>query len=155
MIHTAPALGGAGPYVLDRGFDARDALAELAYPAGRRVAVDRDALGRITRLRSLTRPGGLLGSPTLPVPYEVGRFEYRESQAGPRPLRQRHLHWIRLRRGDRLMEIQHLDACRDAYLRMQYLYDAAGDVRLHTDLAAGPGAGDRLRYDSVGQPPAP
>ncbi|MFE9690622.1 RHS repeat-associated core domain-containing protein [Micromonospora sp. NPDC005806] len=147
---TAPALGGAGPYVLDRGFDARGALTELGYPAGRRIAVDRDALGRITRLRSLTRPGGLLGSPTLPVPYEVARFEYR----GTRPARARYGNGTSTGYAydgvNRLVEIRHRDATGDA-LRMQYLYDAAGDVRLRTDLAAGQGAGDRLRYDSIGQ----
>ena len=77
-----PVSGAGGPYMLERDFDAADAVTGLTYPAGRVLAIGRDALGRVERMRALTAAGGLLGTPAQPC-HTTWRASSTRAAAGP------------------------------------------------------------------------
>lgn len=148
---TSPALAGTMPQLqLRRRFDGEDGLIALQYPGGRSVAFERDPLGRVVRVGSSTSPGGVLGSPALPPAYDVARVDYRGRR---RALATYHNGTSAEYAYDgvgRLLEIRHRAAAGDA-LRLQYLYDGSGDVRVRSDVVGGAGTAERYRYDSTAQ----
>ncbi|PWU59247.1 hypothetical protein DLE60_17390 [Micromonospora globispora] len=129
--------------ILEREFDALGDVVEVGYPGGRRVRLERDPLGQVTRITNVALGQGYPGSATPPDPIAV--FGY----AGARI--------VTIAGGNGVTATFHHDgAGRPVDLRysagapllgVQYLYDAAGQVSLRQDAAD---AAERFLNDQSG-----
>lgn len=141
---------GTGPALLGvaRSFDDAGRLAELTYPGGRVLSFSRDSLNRVSRIDNLSRGAGYPGRPLSPDQHRIAGLEYagKALQA--------------IRNGNdtsatfnhdgsgRIIEIVHR-AGDEELLRLQYLYDAVGNVRLRHDFDSASQERRTFGYDST------
>ena len=136
------------PFVIAREFDNAGALIRLTYPNGRRLRFDRDGLDRLQRIQNLSNGIGFRGDPAQAEDRLIAQMAY----AG----RQR----TRCRFGNGARTSYHHDAAgrviefapanpNGSLLTIQYLFDAANNVRVRNDIVAAGPRTERFAYDSL------
>ena len=146
---TLAAHGGApaATFVLSRTYDGAGMLSQLAFPGGRVVRFERDVLDRLTRIANVTRGTDYPGAASTPDAHEIATFTYAGRQRAANLYGNgasvRYAH----DGAGRVVEIAH-ESPAATMLSMQYLHDAAGNVRLRNDITPGAIAGERFGYDS-------
>jgi RHS repeat-associated protein len=147
---VAPQLA-LGPLMLRREHDRVGDLTRRILPGGRTVRYERDALGRAELVRNETRGAGYPGASGGADDYPIMRAAHRGLRRSSLALGNGAGVWLAHDALGRVIEIDHLDASGSRLLRIQQLYDAAGNVRLRNELTPGSMRGEELRYDSTYQ----
>lgn len=144
------AAHGAAPaatFVLSRTYDDAGMLSQLTFPGGRVLRFERDELDRLTLIANLARGNGYPGHAGTPDAHEIAAFTYAGRQRDTNVLGNgasvRYAH----DGAGRIVEITH-ESRGSSLLQMQYLHDAAGNVRVRNDIASTALAGERFGYDS-------
>ena len=135
-------------FVLSRAYDDSGLLSQLTFPGGRVVRFERDELGRLIGIANIARTGsGYPGAPGTPDAHEIATFTYAGRQRDSNLYGNGcSVHYAHDGAG-RIVEIRH-ESPGSALLSMQYLYDAAGNVRVRNDITSATPAGARFGYDS-------
>ncbi|MGH9099296.1 MAG: hypothetical protein ACRDV8_03585, partial [Acidimicrobiales bacterium] len=135
-----------GELTLEREFDAMGDVVEMGYPGGRRVRMERDSLGQVTRITNVALGPAYPGSPAPPDPIAV--FGY----AGARIITSTGGNGVTATFGHdgagRPIDLRYAGG--GPLLGMQYLYDAAGEVSLRQDASGGAAAAERFVNDHSG-----
>lgn len=136
------------PLVVSRGFDDVGTVRELTYPNGRRLLLDRDDLDRLVGIQNQangTAYPGNLGTPDI---YDIVNMEY----AGRQRLRCTFFNGASTTYAHdgkaRLIEIDHTGPV-NPLLRIQYLFDAVGNVRVRHDISPNRNEREKFAYDSL------
>jgi len=144
------AAHGAAPaatFVLSRTYDDAGMLSELIFPGGRVVRFERDELDRLTRIANVARGQTYPGAAGTPDAHEIAAFTYagrqRDKNLSGNGASVRYAH----DGAGRIVEITH-ESPGSALLSMQYLHDAAGNVRVRNDITSTALMGERFGYDS-------
>ena len=133
--------------VLSRRYDQAGMLFQLTFPGGRVVRFERDELDRLTRIANVARGAGYPGAAGTPNAHEIAAFTYAGRQRAANLYGNgASVHYAHDGAG-RVVEIAH-ESPASTMLSIQYLHDAAGNVRIRNDITPNAAAGERFRYDS-------
>ncbi len=137
------------PFVISREFDDVGALTDLTYPNGRRLHFGRDDLDRLTLVQNQVKGNDYPGSPATPDVHDiVSKIDYTGFRR------------VRCHFGNgagttyahdgaaRVIEIAHTSPA-GPFLKIQYLFDAVGNVRIRKDIKASGDIGEAFAYDSL------
>jgi RHS repeat-associated protein len=126
-------------------------VGQLTYPSGRIVGYRPDGLNRVADIENRAYGAAYPGDGTLPAKRLILENIYRGKRLGAR----RHGNGASTTYahdgGGRIVEIGLSDGSQSNLLRQQYLYDAAGNLRLKHEYAPGDEHGERYEYDSLQQ----
>ena len=148
ITYTVPGAPLQGPFRIEREFDEVGGSSSLRYPNGRTLRLERDALNRVTRIANVVNGADYPGDAAAPESYEIARFDFAGRQL------------VRCRNGNgtttmyaqdgaaRLIEIDHADSTA-SLLKIQYLFDGAGNVRTRHEITGAGERGEVFAYDSV------
>ncbi len=136
------------PFTITREFDAVGALAKLTYPSGRQLDLGRDDLDRLVLIRNLANGNNYPGDAVAPNDRSIAKIIYTGKQRDQCLFANGASTSYRYDGAARVIEIAHA-GLNVPILAIQYLYDAAGNVRVRNDvLEAGP-LTERFAYDSL------
>jgi RHS repeat-associated protein len=136
------------PFVISREFDDVGALVKLTYPNGRELELERDGLDRLVRIQNLSNGNDYRGSPNFPAVRPIAQMKYAGQQRDQCLFDNGANTAYRHDGAGRVIEIAHSDP-NAPLLAIQYLYDAASNVRIRNDvLPTGPST-ERFAYDSL------
>jgi RHS repeat-associated protein len=137
------------PLLVARQFNDVGALTELTYPNGRGVHFHRDELNRLTRVQNLSKGTDYPGNPvTLDIHDVISRIEYAGRQRSLCLHRNGTTTTYSHDGAGRLIEIDHASSA-GALLRIQYLFDAVGNVRTRHDISSTVNIAEKFAYDSL------
>ncbi len=135
------------PFVIFREFDDVGALVKLTYPNGRELELERDELDRLVRIQNLSNGNDYRGSPNSPAVRPIAQMRYAGQQRDQCLFGNGANTAYQYDGAGRVIEIAHSDS-NAPLLAIQYLYDAASNVRIRNDvLPTGPST-ERFAYDS-------
>ena len=136
------------PFTIIREFNNVGALVGLTYPSGRQLQLDRDELNRLVNLQNLANGNGYPGDPSMPDNRQIARMTYAGQQRD-RCLFANDTNTTYHHDGaGRVIEIAHANL-NESLLAIQYLYDAASNVRVRNDVLPTSSRTERFAYDSV------
>ncbi len=136
------------PFTITREFNDIGALVGLTYPDGRRLRLDRDDLDRLIRIQNMANGNGHPGDGAAPDNRLIARMAYAGRQRSGCQFANGAGTAYRHDEAGRVIEIAH-SGPNSPILAIQYLYDAASNVRVRNDvLATGPRT-ERFAYDSL------
>lgn len=136
------------PFTITREFDAVGALAKLTYPSGRQLDLGRDDLDRLVLIRNLANGNNYPGDAVAPNDRSIAKIIYTGKQRDQCLFANGASTSYRYDSGGRVIEIAHAGP-NVPILSIQYLYDAANNVRVRNDvLETGPRT-ERFAYDSL------
>ncbi|MBK7236296.1 MAG: RHS repeat-associated core domain-containing protein [Sterolibacteriaceae bacterium] len=137
------------PRVIRRAFDDLGNPTELTYHGGRRVRFHLDTLNRVARVENVARGVAYPGSGAFAVQYDILHQEYRGLRR-TRTVFANGATTSYAHDGDaRIVQIAHTGPGAANVLTLQYLYDAANNVRRKHDITPLAAAAENYRYNSV------
>jgi RHS repeat-associated protein len=141
---------GVPALTISREFDAVGSIVGLTYPGGRVIRYHRDALCRVARIENETKGAVYPGSSSFADRYAIADVRYRGARREQLSFGNGTSSAFAYDGGSRVIQISQLGGAAAPLLTQQYLYDAAGNVRIRNDLeATGARVGERLSYDSL------
>lgn len=144
------AANGSAPattFVVSRRYDDAGMVTGLSFPGGRVVRLARDDLGRLTRITNVARGTGYPGDAGTPDAHEIAAFSYAGRHRAANLLANgASAHYAHDGAG-RVVQIAH-QSPDSALLSIQYLHDAANNLRVRNDITSTALAGERYGYDS-------
>ena len=136
------------PFTTTRKFNDVGALTDLTYPSGRSLHIDRDDLNRRTNTQNIANGINYPGDSASIDSRPIAQMIYAGLQPDQCIFANGASASYRHDGGGRLIEIAH-SGPNATHLIIQYLYDAANNVRIRNDvLTAGPRT-ERFAYDSI------
>ncbi len=136
------------PFVISRIFDDVGAVVGLSYPNGRRLQLDRDELNQLIKIQNLSNGNSYPGHSNSPAVRPITLMTYAGQQRNQCLSANGASTTYRYDGAGRLIEIAHASP-NSPLLSIQYLYDAASNVRVRNDvLPSGPRT-ERFAYDSL------
>ena len=149
ITFTTPAAPLGTPFTINREFNDVGALAGLTYPNGRQLHFDRDGLDRLTGIQNVFKGTGYSGSAATPGVHDiVADMEYAGLQKRRCLYGNGAITTYHHDGAARLIEIDHASST-GPLLRIQYLYDAVGNVRIRHDITPASNLGEAFAYDSL------
>src|SRR5665811_1084305 len=145
---TIPAAPLATPLTIVRQFDDAGFVVGLTYPSGRQVRFERDDLDRLVAVRNVANGQGYPGDVNAAASYDIARCGYLGRQRGDATYGNgATVAWAHDGAG-RVIETVHT-APAGPILTLQYLFDAAGNVRSRNNIQPPGDAGEVFAYDSL------
>jgi RHS repeat-associated protein len=149
MVFITPIAPLNTPFVIRREFNDMGALTALTYPNGRRLRFERDDLDRLTGVQNILKGTDYPGNPATPDVHDiVTGMEYAGRQRRRCRFGNGAVTTYHHDGAARLIEIDHASST-GPLLKIQYLFDAAGNVRVRHDITPPGSIGERFAYDSL------
>lgn len=136
------------PFVISRVFDDVGAVVELTYPNGRKLQLDRDELNRLIKIQNLSNGTSYPGHASSPAVRPITQMTYAGQQRNQCLAANGASTSYRHDGAGRLIEIAHASP-NGPLLAIQYLYDAASNVRARNDVLPTVQHTERFAYDSL------
>lgn len=144
---NTPAAPFGFPLTIDRTFSDVGAPTRLTYSSGRVIQFERNELDQLTSVANVALGSNYPGS--VKAAQKVAEFVYQGRRRSGSRLGNRTSTELRYDGAGRLIDIDYVDSATASMIRIQQLYDAAGNVRKRNRFAASGMFGERLSYDSV------
>jgi RHS repeat-associated protein len=149
VAFTTPAAPMANVLTLRRTFNDAGERTGVIYPEGRELRFTRNASGQITRIESLAVGLSYPGHPATTDQHSIAAFDYSGLQRSTARLGNGATTSWSYDGNNRAIQIQHFAAGGAPLVRLQQLFDAAGNVRLRNEFSAAGNVGESYRYDSA------
>ena len=150
VTYTTQVAPFASAPTLHREFDDIGVVTGTTYPGGRRLALQRDPLGRLTLVRNVANGSDYPGDGVTPTAYDIARMTYAGGQRASCTYGNGAATRFAYDSGGRVVEVAHVGAP-GPLVTLQYAHDGTGCTRLRHDTAPGLDEAERYFYDSLYQ----